>query len=116
MNWDSYGDYCSLRETYHPRPPVEPQSDSARKRMEGDLIRFWNKELEDKKPRLHPRRTLDQFYYSSLSDTAGRDRDQTISKWTGDNVGEEGRSEAVNSSLLIMVDQLWCWVLDESKV
>lgn len=32
---------------------------------------------------LHPRRTLDQFYYSSLSHIATRDADQTVSKWTG---------------------------------
>jgi hypothetical protein len=95
---------------------------------------------------LHPRRTLDQFYYSSLSDTATRDVDQTVSKWSGtefDGDGSEGRAAlegtlsreplnsnmilaakltytpgrnaAVNNSLLIMVDQLWCWINDGGK-
>jgi hypothetical protein len=63
---------------------------------------------------LHPRRTLDQFYYSSLADTRFRDRTQTISKWTGPGVGSEGRGSAANESLIGMVEQLWCWVLDSS--
>jgi hypothetical protein len=64
---------------------------------------------------LHPRRTLDQFYYSSLRNTSTRDSDQTISKWTGLGVEQGGRQRAHSSSRLIMVNQLWCWVLDESK-
>ncbi|KAH8802516.1 hypothetical protein F5884DRAFT_473742 [Xylogone sp. PMI_703] len=110
MNWDSFGDYCSLRHTYRHRRPVKRQ-DSPRKKIEGHLARFLNSNLP-----VHPRRTLDQFYYSSLPNTEGRDKDQTISKWTGTNVEEEGRSEAVEDSLLIMVDQLWCWVLDDKTV
>lgn len=111
MNWDTYGDYCSLRDTYRPELPVERHTESPRNRMEGDLHRILDGSLP-----IHPRRTLDQFYYSSLSNTERRDKDQTISKWTGPDVGEEGRSKAADNSLLIMVDQLWCWVLDESKV
>jgi hypothetical protein len=64
---------------------------------------------------LHPRRTMDQFYYSSLINTNHRDSDQTISKWTGLGVEQGGRQRAHSSSRLIMVDQLWCWVLDDSK-
>lgn len=67
---------------------------------------------------LHPRRTLDQFYYPALTDTSTRDADQTISKWsgTGGNQATEGKSRATGDSLLIMVDQLWCWVVDESML
>jgi hypothetical protein len=64
---------------------------------------------------LHPRRTLDQFYYSSLRNTDARDADQTISKWTGAGLRADGRLSAADDSLLIMVDQMWCWVLDDSK-
>jgi hypothetical protein len=67
---------------------------------------------------LHPRRTLDQFYYPSLEDTSARDADQTISKWSdrGSNRASKGKWVVSDDSLLIMVDQLWCWVLDESKL
>ncbi|KAK3294459.1 uncharacterized protein B0H64DRAFT_188360 [Chaetomium fimeti] len=71
--------------------------------------------IDSPKP-LHPRRTLDQFYYSSLWNTSTRDSDQTISKWTGTGVEPGGRQRAASSSRLIMVDQLWCWVLDEKTV
>jgi hypothetical protein len=55
---------------------------------------------------LHPRRTLDQFYYSHLPDTSERDGDQTVTRMTA---GDPGGPK------LIMVDQLWMWIIDESK-
>jgi hypothetical protein len=64
----------------------------------------------------HPRRALDQFYYPALDDTSARDADQTISKWSGKGLDRDGREHAVNDSLLILVDQLWCWVVDERKL
>jgi hypothetical protein len=45
--------------------------------------------------RQHPRRTLDQYYYSCLPDTSLRDRDQIINHRTPH---------------VLMVDQLWLWV------
>jgi len=116
MNWDSYGDFCSLHRAYtdHKQGVIAESNAqntaSPRVTMERDLAKY----LDGSRP-LHPRRTLDQFYYSSLPDTTVRDRDQTISKWTGSQLDVEGRTAAVNDSLMIMVDQLWCWVLDESK-
>ncbi|KAI0099775.1 hypothetical protein GGR51DRAFT_576190 [Nemania sp. FL0031] len=65
---------------------------------------------------LHPRRSLDQFFYPSVPDTADRDADQTLSKWTGRYIGQDGRDSAKDDSLLILVDQLWCWVLDGSTI
>lgn len=61
----------------------------------------------------HARRTLDQFYYPALDDTSIRDSDQTISKWSGEDVDKDGKPKATSESLLVMVDQLWCWVIDE---
>lgn len=62
----------------------------------------------------HPRRTLDQFYYPALEDTSERDKDQTVSKWSGKQLPKDGRIQADDQSSMLMVDQLWCWVLDES--
>jgi hypothetical protein len=59
---------------------------------------------------------LDQFYYPALDDTTAWDADQTVSKWSGRDLGTDGRNTAAPDSLLIMVDQLWCWVLDERQL
>lgn len=114
MNWDSVLDHSHLSYTYY--GPTRVLSDIQdlnieRAKMERVLAREY---IDGLKP-LHPRRTLDQFYYSSLRNTSTRDSDQTISKWTGVGVELGGRQSAHGSSRLIMVDQLWCWVLDESK-
>ncbi|KIW23067.1 hypothetical protein, variant 1 [Cladophialophora immunda] len=51
----------------------------------------------------HPRRTLDQFYYSRLEHTDERDNDQVVSKQT---------KASPTGAKMIMVDQLWLglWV------
>ncbi|KAF4859771.1 hypothetical protein CGCSCA2_v006020 [Colletotrichum siamense] len=62
------------------------------------------------------RRTLDEFYYSGLRNTASRNAGQTVSKWTGKDVRENGRDQAVEDSHVILVDQLWIWILDDFTV
>ena len=50
---------------------------------------------------LHPRRTLDQFYYSA-GDTEKRDKDQVVYRYCLRHKIEPK---------LFMVDQLWLWIL-----
>jgi hypothetical protein len=57
---------------------------------------------------LHLRRTLDQFYYSDIKDTSDRDHDQVLSKY-----GPE--SERLGLRPILMVDQLWLWILGGGK-
>ncbi|KAH7304371.1 hypothetical protein BKA65DRAFT_416248 [Rhexocercosporidium sp. MPI-PUGE-AT-0058] len=57
---------------------------------------------------LHVRRTLDQDYLLAVDDTATRDRDQTVYRQT-----RGGRS--VNARI-VMVDQLWLWILDNNTI
>jgi len=52
---------------------------------------------------LHPRRSLDQFFYSSLPNTDQRDNDQVVSK---DTMASRGGAK------MVMVDQLWLWVIE----
>ena len=86
-------------------------------------------------PPLHPRRTLDQSYYWTLKDTRKRDRDQVVYRGTApnpkfmhhkcfkgrkvdNNVKETCRQckeDVRKVPRVVMVDQLWMWVLDESK-
>ena len=52
---------------------------------------------------LHPRRSLDQFFYSGLPETSSRDMDQVVYKNTKASRGGEK---------MVMVDQLWLWFLE----
>ncbi|KAM6511718.1 hypothetical protein FALCPG4_016717 [Fusarium falciforme] len=63
----------------------------------------------DQKSPLHVRRTLDQFYYHTLTDTDERDKDQTILRYFND---KSLRVRGFKPGLT-MVDQLWMWVLPE---
>jgi hypothetical protein len=73
-------------------------------------------------PPLHPRRTLDQAYYGALRSTRARDRDQVVYRGTtpephnciGMDSCPQCNEDIRKTPRLIMVDQLWLWVLDES--
>ncbi|KAF2822899.1 hypothetical protein CC86DRAFT_469513 [Ophiobolus disseminans] len=86
--------------------PTESSSSSATNLWTSDVLKGPSQ----------PRRTLDQFYYPALNNTDARDADQTISKWSGKGVGSDGKSATTDSSRLIMVDQLWCWVIDDFTI
>ncbi|KAI9646050.1 hypothetical protein NHQ30_005488 [Ciborinia camelliae] len=60
-------------------------------------------------PPFHPRRTLDQSYYFKLENTESRDRDQVVYR------GTKERRKIHGSTRVIMVDQLWMYILDESR-
>jgi hypothetical protein len=62
-----------------------------------------SKDYLDKASSFHPRRSLDQFFYSRLLDTTQRDNDQVVSKNT--DWSQDGPN-------MVMVDQLWLWVID----
>ena len=58
---------------------------------------------------VHIRRTLDQSYYWTLKDTQIRDRDQVVYRATNK------RDQNPKIPRVVMVDQLWLWILDGSK-
>lgn len=60
-------------------------------------------------PPLHPRRTLDQSYYVKLESTETRDADQVVYR------GTKAEREINRNTRVIMVDQLWLYILDESN-
>lgn len=60
-------------------------------------------------PPLHIRRTLDQYCFVNLDDTSKRDKDQVVYRGTLD------KRDSRTQSRVIMVDQLWLWILDNSK-
>ncbi|KAL2263960.1 hypothetical protein VTK26DRAFT_3954 [Humicola hyalothermophila] len=75
-------------------------------------------------PPLHPRRTLDQAYYGALKSTGTRDRDQVVYRGTtpqpheciGMDACPQCNEEIRKTARIIMVDQLWLWILDAKTV
>ncbi|KAI0862133.1 hypothetical protein F4860DRAFT_473604 [Xylaria cubensis] len=90
-------------------------------------------------PPIHPRRTLDQAYYWTLKSTKKRDRDQVIYRGTTATSDAFHRYDETNKewlehkelsgrdcgtcrtnirkvSRVIMVDQLWMWILDQKTL
>jgi hypothetical protein len=63
---------------------------------------------------VHFRRTLDRFGYSMLSSTETRDRDQVSYRWAANGIG--GLRLKRSARPIIMVDQLWLWMLKDGKI
>jgi hypothetical protein len=61
-------------------------------------------------PPLHIRRTLDQSYFLTLEDTGARDKDQVVYRET-----RQGKSHYARNTRVVMVDQLWLWILGGSE-
>jgi hypothetical protein len=64
---------------------------------------------DSKIPPLHGRRTLDQSYYWKLENTGRRDEDQVVYR------GTKAGNSIYRTTRVIMVDQLWLYILDDSK-
>jgi len=62
-------------------------------------------------PPLHVRRTLDQYYFPTLEDTSERDQDQVVYRGT-----KAGKSFHTRNTRVVMVDQLWLWILDDNTI
>ncbi|KAK7422443.1 hypothetical protein QQZ08_009495 [Neonectria magnoliae] len=62
-------------------------------------------------PPLHIRRTLDQYYFLTPEDTSERDRDQVVYRGT-----KAGLSFHTRNTRVVMVDQLWLWILDDNTI
>lgn len=87
---------------------------------------------------LHPRRTLDQAYYWILKSTKKRDRDQVVYRGTTPRLSdfhkydrdtknwsdhppnvsdcEKCTTNIQKLSRVVMVDQLWMWILDRNTI
>lgn len=52
-----------------------------------------------------PRLSLDQYYYSQLENTAARDKDQVVYRYTNN-------PQNSTETKIFMVDQLWMWLIN----
>ncbi|KAI1114783.1 hypothetical protein F5Y14DRAFT_412819 [Nemania sp. NC0429] len=75
--------------------------------------RFIKAYLKNGKFPLHCRRTLDQFTYHMLEDTDDRDKTQVMLDWANRQQSQNKPSE--DGFPVLMVDQLWLWVLQKEK-
>lgn len=57
---------------------------------------------------LHMRRTLDQYYYWTVTDTTAEDQNQVVCH------GTRSSNDPEATGRVVMVDQLWMWILDDS--
>jgi hypothetical protein len=70
---------------------------------------------------LHPRRSLDQYGHPFLEDMSSQDEDQVLYKckqlpYQHDETPEHDPTDARDPlGSVLMVDQLWCWVVDSSR-
>ncbi len=60
-------------------------------------------------PPLHMRRTIDQYYYPTVEDSSQRDQDQVVCR------GTRSKNDPDAMARVVMVDQLWLWILDDSQ-
>jgi hypothetical protein len=77
---------------------------------------FSDQEILDKylqmDPPLHPRRSLNQY---RLWSSGKRDTDQVVYRETHSPARSRFYERGLDESKLLMVDQLWLWILDGSK-
>lgn len=59
---------------------------------------------------LHMRRTLDQYYYWTVANTTAQDQNQVVGH------GTRSSNDPEATGRVVMVDQLWMWILDESEL
>jgi hypothetical protein len=69
--------------------------------------RLISEHLHSNSP-LHVRRTLDQFYYWTVIDTTSQDQNQVVCH------GTRSSNDPEATGRVVMVDQLWMWILDQS--
>jgi Mg2+ and Co2+ transporter CorA len=83
-----------------------------RKRSEALLHKHLLRADPMEPPPLHDRRTLEQSYFYNLRNVAHRDSDQII----GQNTLRREEEDPDQSRKMMMVDQLWMWVVDGNTI
>jgi hypothetical protein len=89
----------------HPRPQTAGNPNEELVKGYLNTLTSWNS------PALHIRRTLDQFFFHDLPDIGkGTDHDDVDDQV----VGKYAKRHRITPRIF-MVDQLWLWILDESR-
>ncbi|KAJ5084071.1 hypothetical protein NUU61_008650 [Penicillium alfredii] len=132
LHWDSYRNVLQRRKVIEERlrqgrsRPVPGRI--SRTSLEAQLI--WK--YLGCEPPIHFRRTLDQFGYPNLRSTVARDDDQMLWKRTRRSTrvddqlreyleaapddGEDSDPDGFMDGNVLMVDQLWLWIVDDKTI
>src|ERR1700733_7458387 len=104
-----YLTFSALPTAKIPSGGSEPGNDSTKSNEPFTASRLDMKLMEAYKGRVvHGLRTLDKYYYWSLTDeeTRRRDNDQVVTRYLKD--------KKCATSKLLRIDMLWLWIIDES--
>jgi hypothetical protein len=108
LHWGSYDTHESNTAATHTRQDYCPLNASSEIKL---IYHYFNPESSSEELHgptyLHPRRSLDQSYYLQLGNTDDRDQDQVLSRYF-QNKKEKAK--------IMMVDQLWLWIIDDSEL
>ncbi|KAF5674608.1 putative G alpha chain [Fusarium denticulatum] len=115
------------------RPPTDPEKICGKENGKPKDIEDLQKQSGSHRwvTTAHEPMTLDQYYYPTLIDTDWRDKDQVLSKYLtwkseklnkkpsqeqgqGTTTGSTEKDVEQKSSRILMVDQIWMWIIDES--
>ncbi|KAJ5171925.1 hypothetical protein N7492_004518 [Penicillium capsulatum] len=132
LHWDTYRNLIQRRKVVEDRlrqgrsRPVPNRI--AKSSLEAQLI--W--QYLGCEPPIHFRRTLDQFGYPNLRSTVARDDDQMLWKRTrrparlddqlreyledAEEDGEDSDQSEFMDGNVLMVDQLWLWIVDQKTI
>lgn len=91
-------------------PPTLERTNTKGNPNEKLVIGYLNKPTSWNSPSLHIRRTLDQFFFHDIPDITKGDHDDVDDQVVGKMAKKLKRTPNI-----FMVDQLWLWILDESK-
>ncbi|KAJ6016323.1 ankyrin [Penicillium herquei] len=103
---------------FFPPNQEKPQQTPAKPETTHDAAGGPNTQDSIKPEPIHGRHgslTLDQYYYVSLQDTNGRDRDQVLGRFVTKERKALQRDDEASTKILI-VQQLWLWVLDRDTI
>ncbi len=101
------------KESNHLHPLVKPITRARTEIKAGREAKLLSGYLDSKltKP-VHCRRTLDQFLYYMLHSTEARDKTQVAYRWAKNSAVQAKPKDRP----IVMVDQLWLWVLHDGTV
>ena len=108
LHFETDANRAEMRKTIndsHERQGMLSDSEIARMSKDELLIHAYLVHDQNIRPKLHLRRTLDQFYYPAI-DTEARDQDQVVYRYCK-------RNDKVPK--IFMVDQLWLWILNKGS-
>ena len=109
LHWEVKPDYDEMRkcvDAVEGRDP--PNIPSAPPIKYQGVLQQWKEDI-------HIRRSLDQSYYWSLPSTRRRDDDQVVTRYHNNFAARKGIGSSKDPAPLLMVDQLWLWVLNGNQ-